>query len=63
MQWRQELLADLMNGNSVYIIHLVEFVNAHHPSVSQDHGSRFQLPVTCSSKHTPQYCLEKKRKD
>ncbi len=46
-----------MNGNSVYIVHLVKFINAYHPSVSQDHGSCFQLPVTCSSQHTPQYSL------
>ncbi len=46
-----------MNGNSVYIVHLVKFIYAYHPSVSQDHGSCFQLPVTCSSQHTPRYSV------
>ncbi len=44
------MAADLVNSNPVHVIHLVKLINAHHTSVSQNHGSSLQLPITCTVK-------------
>jgi hypothetical protein len=41
------LFHDLMNGHPVDIGHLVEFVDAHHAPVGQDHGTCFETSFAC----------------
>jgi hypothetical protein len=35
-----------VNGNTIYLIHLIELINAHDASVSQNHGTSLQTTIT-----------------
>lgn len=39
----------LVDGHAIAVIHLVKLVDAHHAAVSQNHGTRLQPALACTS--------------